>query len=243
MSPIRSLERDDLPGVADLFEQVVRSGKPKASRSLVSYFEKTCINNPWADPEIPSLVYLDGEGRIVGFLGSHVRRLRLDGQPIRLASAGQFVVAPEARRSAVGALLLRRYLAGPQDLTLTDGATKQIQRIWDGLGGESAGLTAVVWTRVFRPWRILANHFLRVLEGRRLPADEREGLVRSGTGPAWAYVLVRLLSPVLSVLDAISAALAGPILRPRRSGARGPRCRPRRAGTRPGTGRRSSAGG
>jgi hypothetical protein len=214
LSSIRPLDPDDIPDVADLFERVVRSGS-RASPDLVSYFERTCLGHPWVDPEIPSLVYLDGEGKIVGFLGSHVRRLRLDGNEIRLACSGQLVVEPEARHGAAGALLTRRYLGGPQDLTITDGATGQIRRMWDRLGGETAGITSLAWTRVFRPWRFAARYLVGVLEKRRVPADRRDGLVHPGTGPRWAYLLVRALSPVLSLLDAITAAVAGRILRPR----------------------------
>jgi hypothetical protein len=137
---------------------------------MAEYFERTFFDCPWADPEIPSLVYESDGGKIVGFLGSHVRRLRLDGQAIRLACGGQLVVEPEARTTAVGAFLFRAYLAGPQDATITDGATENLRRMWAASGGETAPLKSMVWTRTLRPMRYGADY---VLERLKRPALAR----------------------------------------------------------------------
>jgi len=147
VSAIRPLQKDDLPQVAGLYELVMRSGSRTPPRGLADYFERL-FDHPWADPEIPSLVYLDEAGRIVGFIGSHVRRLRLDGQRIRVGLSGQLMSDPDVRHRAVGALLLRRYFAGPQDMTMTSGAS-ETARIWKALGGQIACLRSISWIRIF----------------------------------------------------------------------------------------------
>lgn len=151
MSPIRALEREDLPRVCQLYERVVRSGTVDPPPQLLGYFERTFLDHPWVDPEIPSFVYEDSDGEIVGFIGSHVRRLRMDGRAIRMACLGQLVAAPEARHRGVGALLLRRCRAGPQELTITDGATEAVRQMCVALGGQSLVHASVGWTKVFRP--------------------------------------------------------------------------------------------
>lgn len=161
MSPIRTLERGDLPEVAKLYELVARSGRSDPPPGLAPYFERTLLDQPWADPDIPSLVHTDADGQIVAFQGSSVRRARFDGRPIRIACAGQLVAHPDARHHAVGALLVRAYLAGPQDLTITDGATHQMGSIWTLLGGEMAHLQCINWTRVLRPWRFATDRLMR----------------------------------------------------------------------------------
>lgn len=148
MSPIRPLQEDDLPQVAGLYELVLRSGSRTPSRQLVAYLERL-LNHPWVDPEVPSLVYVDGKGCIVGFIGSHVRRLKFDGRPIRVGLCGQLMSAPEVRNRGVGALLLRRYLAGPQDVSMTT-AGAETTRIWKALGGRTSFVRSVNWARVFR---------------------------------------------------------------------------------------------
>jgi hypothetical protein len=148
---IRELLREDLPGVCRLYERVVRSGSEQPPQQLPDYFARTLLDHPWADPEIPSLVYEDAEGEIVGFLGSHARRMRLDSRSVRMACSGQLVADPRVQHRGVGALLSRRYLAGPQDLTVTDGATDHVRRMWVGLGGQPLAHAAIGWVKVIRP--------------------------------------------------------------------------------------------
>lgn len=134
-----------------MYERVIRSGSSDPPPQLLEYFERTLFDYPWADPEIPSLAYEDSDGEIIGFLGSHARRLRVDGRPVRMACGGQLAIAREARHRGVGALLLRRYLAGPQDLTITDGATELVGRMCVGLGSQPLVHASIGWTKVLRP--------------------------------------------------------------------------------------------
>jgi len=151
VSLIRPLERADLPEVAQLYELVARSGRSTPAPGLAPYFERVLLDQPWADPEIPSLVHLDDDGAIVAFQGSSVRRARFDGRPIKIACAGQLVAHPAARHRAVGALLLRAYLNGVQALTITDTASDQMRQIWTRCGGEMVHAACIEWLRVLRP--------------------------------------------------------------------------------------------
>jgi hypothetical protein len=162
MSGIRPLAREDLLQVASLYESISRSGSGMPPQGLASYFERTLLDHPWIDPDIPSLVYLDDQGAVRGFIGSHVRRLSLDGKPVRMACSGQLMSDPAVRNRAVGTLLLRRFLAGPQDLTMTDGATEATRRMWRGLGGSVGHLGSITWVRLF-DWRSAGEQALRRL--------------------------------------------------------------------------------
>lgn len=160
MTSIRPLQRQDIPQVASLYESVMRSGSRTPAPQLGAYFERTLLDHPWADAEVPSLVYETTDGGIAGFLGSHARRLRFDGQPIRAGYSGQLISAPAVRNKGIGALLLRRYLAGPQQVTLTDGATTEVRRMWERLGGNTVYLSSLGWTRFFRPFRAGGDRLL-----------------------------------------------------------------------------------
>ncbi|PYV37436.1 MAG: hypothetical protein DMG09_14810, partial [Acidobacteria bacterium] len=80
MSRIRPLERKDIPEVVGLFELVMRSGASKPLPQLAGFFERTLFDSPWADADIPSLVYEDA-GEIVGLICSNPRRMLFDGRP------------------------------------------------------------------------------------------------------------------------------------------------------------------
>jgi hypothetical protein len=190
MAEIRSLERDDLPEVANLYEHVARSGSRQAPPGLAGYFGDTFLDYPWSDEEIPSLVYVD-DGRITGFLGANVRRFAFDGEPVRLAISGQLVTDPAVRSRAAGAFLLRRFLDGPQDLTITDTASDEARRIWEGLGGETMHIGTIGWARVFSPLRSVLDFKTRSGSGRMTP----------------------VLRPILSAVDAAGSVVARKALR------------------------------
>jgi hypothetical protein len=184
MSHIRPLERADMPQVAELYELGVRSGRPAPPPGLVPYFERVLLDQPWADPEVPSLVYVDDDGSIVAFQGSSVRRARFDGRPIRIGCAGQLVAHPEARHRAVGALVVRAYLAGPQELTITDSANDQMRQIWIRLGGEMSPASCIGWMRVLRPWRFL-EAYVRDRRGWLPPTNGRMPAVFDAATTRW----------------------------------------------------------
>ena len=183
------MERGDLEQVAALYEHVARSGSRTAPPGLMPYFEEFFFDHPWADPEIPSLVYVDGDGRIAGFLGSSVRRFVFDGRPARVGVSGQLVTEPDARNRAPGAFLMREYMNGPQDLTLTDTASEVVRRIWEGVGGETFHLACVGWVRVFRPGQF-ASAYRRRAEDLGAPSGARtllapiDGLLGRALRPA-----------------------------------------------------------
>jgi len=163
----------DLPAVAALYEGVRRSGGSVAPPGLARYFERTLVTHPWADPELPSLVYEAADGRLTGFIGAHVRRIELDGGPARLVCAGQLISAPAARRRGAGAILLRDLLAGPQDVTITDGATSEVATMWDALGGATVAARSIAWARLFRPARAAGERLMRRGRARRLATLSR----------------------------------------------------------------------
>jgi hypothetical protein len=193
MSAIRPLERADLPQVVSLYEHVARSGSRTPPPGLAAYFERTFLDHPWADAEIPSLVYADGD-KILGFLGSSVRRLELEGRPVRMGISGQLVTEPEVRKRAAGAFLMREYMSGAQDLTITDTASDMVRRIWEGVGGETSQLACIGWVRIFRP-----AQFASAYRGRQQVEPVRRGRISQ-------------------VLDTVASPLTSRTLRPDRAG-------------------------
>jgi hypothetical protein len=157
LAEIRPLERADLREATALFELAMGSGAGRARPNLVEVFERTLFDNPWADPDLPSLVAIDGHGRIIGFIAAEVRRMRFGEETVRAVWGQHLVVEPAARRFAVGAVLLNRLLEGPQDATLTDSASDVVRQMWGKLGGETLYLHGIHWVSVFRPWRVAAR--------------------------------------------------------------------------------------
>ena len=125
---------------------------------LETYFLEMFFRNPWRNDDIPSLVYKAGNGAIVGFLGTIVRPIHFKENPLWMAVPTQLMADPEYREMC-GFQLLRTFLAGPQDLSFTDVVNSSVKEIWRMLGGATASLQSLSWTRPLRPCRLLLRDF------------------------------------------------------------------------------------
>jgi hypothetical protein len=157
IKPVRPFTKDDIPRVADMFQRLMLSEGPsmrqRAPTALPDYFEQTFFHHPWYDEAYPSLVYQESDGKLIGFIGVVTRPMLLRGQPVRTSVSFHLMVEPQSRSSMAGVQLLKTLFAGPQDLSLTDGAGEVGRRVWTGVGGTTSLLYSQLWTRILQPTR------------------------------------------------------------------------------------------
>ena len=125
MGHVRPFVKDDILQVADLHAIVFETNKPSArtpQNAYASYFLSIFLENPLENPTISSLVYEESDGSIQGFLGTLARPFLFERRIFRAALSSQFIVHPKRRSTLAGVELLRAFLSGPQDLSLTDEA-------------------------------------------------------------------------------------------------------------------------
>lgn len=150
MGEIRVFAEEHVRAAADLNLKIIRGSKNSSGPGLQNCFRDIFLKNPWASPEISSLVYLD-HGELVGFLGVVPRIMEFRGHPVRVAVTSQFMFDREKHRG-VGALeLMRHFFRGPQDMSFTDGAGEAAMIVWTAAGGRAARLYSLNWTRLLRP--------------------------------------------------------------------------------------------
>jgi hypothetical protein len=150
---IRALSPADLPQVVALYRTHLAEPHVAEPDELRVAFEQVFLGEPLSDPAIPSLVFEGSDGEILGFIGSLVHRMRFRQRPVRLACSSSLVVSPKARQIGAGGLLLRKYMAGPQDLTMTDTAGSATEHLWKRLGGSMYNLGSITWLHVIHPVR------------------------------------------------------------------------------------------
>ncbi len=167
MDLIRPFQRDDIPAVQDLFRWAFASnGDAPLPIPLETYFERVFFENPWYDAELPSLVHVNERGAIDGFIGVQPKRLRFRGRRLRVIAATKLMAAPTAA-PLVASRLVRRVLAGPQDLLYSDISNDAGRRIFEALGGAATLLLySLTWQRAVRP----ARHALGWLRAHGTPA-------------------------------------------------------------------------
>ncbi len=168
----------------------MRGRKGSAPLAVQSFFQKLYFTHPWIDSAIPSLVYDDKNGKIVGFLGVIPRRMSLCGQPIRVAFGGNFVADPEARSSLAGMRILGAYMNGAQDLSMTDSANNLSRNLLEKLGFQTILPCSIHWARPLRPAHYATYALSRF------------------TGPAVSASLKFAAKPFCSVVDSLAARLS-----------------------------------
>jgi hypothetical protein len=151
MGGVREFHKGDIPAVADLWLRVFRGHEGSSSKALLDYFEEIFFKAPWHDNSLPSLVYEEDPHGIVGFLGVIPRRMTFHNQPIKVAVATQLAEDDNGRSVYAAVKLVKRFFAGPQDLSFSDGANEASERLWQASGGHVALLYSLDWTRVLRP--------------------------------------------------------------------------------------------
>ena len=185
--PIRPFTAEDIPAVVALRRQLFRHTTRPGTHELATFLARVFLANPWRDLDLPSLVHLDEAGEVCGFVGIVPRRLRFEGQAIRVAVATQLMMRPGAPLGS-GLRLVRTVFEGPQDLTLSDAANEAARRLWQRVGGTTALPYSLYWTLPLRP--------------------ARHALARFATSPA-RRALAFLLRPACALIDHRSAWRAG----------------------------------
>jgi len=154
MGEIRAFEEAHIPEVAALELKVFHRRRGAAVPALEQYFAEIFFRNPWRGCALPSLVYLH-RGKVVGFIGVVPRPMEFNGRKILVGVASQLMADTEAYRGFAGVDLMKRFLAGPQELSFTDGATEVAYMVWTAMGAKVSRLHSLEWLRVLRPARYL----------------------------------------------------------------------------------------
>ena len=147
---LRPLVPRDAGALAALHTRVHPHSEWRSPAAYASYALEMLFRNPWVDPEIPSWA-AEEDGRLVGFLGVVPRRMLFGHRAIRVAVSCQLMVDPDKRASFVALELLRRLFAGPQDLTVADGANDASRGLWEASGAIASALHSLHWVRLLRP--------------------------------------------------------------------------------------------
>ncbi len=182
MAEIRPFEREDLPAVIKLLGDHLEGWDGDAG-----LIEAAFLDHPWMDPDTPSLVISEDDGRPTGFIGVHPRRIEFEGELVKGACCTHLVVHPDSRTTAAGPQLIRAVMSGPQELTWSDTTVPVVARMWTVFGGRIDYARASDWLIVLRPMRWTG----RALAGRVRGRPRTDALPVPGF-PAHAS---RLLTP------------------------------------------------
>jgi hypothetical protein len=146
---VRPFVEADIAQVAHVHRAAFRVQGDSRLAEYTDYLTRVFLTT--AGDDVASLVHQENDGRITGFLGIVPRRVTFNGRHYQAAISSQFIVDPGAHVGLVALRLAKAYLDGPQDLSIADEANDVSRKIWEGLGGTTALLLSMYWTRALRP--------------------------------------------------------------------------------------------
>jgi len=149
---VRALTESDIPQVADLYWNYMRRREGSAPAALRELMRELLWSNPFIDGSPPSLVYAV-DGRVVGFMSASLRRMSLNGEPIRVLFGGNLVVHPEFRSGLAVPRLLETFLKSDFDLSITDSANDISKKILVRMGHTLIPALNIHWSRPLQPTR------------------------------------------------------------------------------------------
>jgi hypothetical protein len=184
---LRPFTEADIPAVADLIWKVLHGRQTPAPSSLHTHLNDLFLCNPWLDEGIVSRTFSDSQGKIMGFFGAVPRRMSVQGKTVRLAFGSNFVVDPESRTSMMAIQLVRAFMKGSQDISITDSANDMSRPLLRSLGFTVAPIYSLQWARPLRPLRYGLNVVSRM---------KKSGMVN---------MLAGLAKPFCGAADAVAA--------------------------------------
>lgn len=182
MSEIRPLRHEDIDAVAALFQEVFRDPGAPPPPALTAYLHRLYLDMPGCDPEIAPLVHVDAAGGITGFVGVNLLPMTFGERKLRAAVCGSLMVKDRERDPMAGARLLKAFLAGPQDLSLSETASEVSARMWTGLRGIALPQYSLDWVRLIRPGAFMLELASDRLGAMRLLSPAARGLDRLWRG-------------------------------------------------------------
>jgi hypothetical protein len=165
---VRPLEERDIPQIAELHEKVLGKAINGSAPSLPARLSRIFLHHPWPTESLPSWVFEDGRGRVVGCIGAVPRPMSFNGRRILAAISHSFIVDPDSRSTLAAVALAQKFLAGPQELSLAEGNAVS-RTILERAGGSTSLLYSLCWTRPLRPGR----YVLSFLNKRGMPPAAR----------------------------------------------------------------------
>ncbi|HEX7937577.1 MAG TPA: hypothetical protein VF483_01225 [Gemmatimonadaceae bacterium] len=209
MSVVREFVADEIPDVVALRRSAFAHSAHRTDSDLGAYFERIFFRNPW-NTGAQSLVHVEDDGRVTGFLGVIGRSATFRDAPIDVAVCTQFMV--DARERGVAAVrLLKTLFSGKQDLALADVSNDQSRRMWVALGGSALPAQARLWTQPLRPLRYRAarSHSAVIRGAARVVRPFLDAWDEAGI--TWTAPVGLSAVPLTPELLSENAALVGPV--------------------------------
>ncbi|KQO43441.1 hypothetical protein [Methylobacterium sp. Leaf85] len=161
---IRAFQRSDIPQVCQLFSQTFRLGRSYRAAKLAACLEATYFDPPGYTEGTGSIVHLDRNGVLDGFMGVIAMTMVVGERTLRAGILSAYMAADPDNNPGIGVSLIRGVTARDFDLLFTDTANRTSLDIARATRFVILPAQSLEWVKIHRPAGTAA-YFL----GKRLP--------------------------------------------------------------------------
>jgi hypothetical protein len=172
---IRALTERDFPNVISLYSRIYPAITSLALTKRAEYLRTLLFEHPWSASGIPSLVYEDRTGQILGLLGVTPRPMLFNGERVYAAISHNYMVDPAGRNSLAAVSLMKSFFGGKQKLSLCQTQSDITRKIMKALGASAVVLQGLNWVWPLRPIAYLLDR-LRQRRMTAIPASVSQSL-------------------------------------------------------------------
>ena len=160
------LELDDIDEVVSLSRKYF----PRSRESFIHTMKKRMAELYFKDgkllPNASPIVSRSANGSVNGFLGVITNSFSYGERMITVANCHHLMATDEARKQLIPMRLLQKFLAGPQDISFSDGSSESTRQLWKRLGGEIVTGESIYYKVPLRPVSFAAAHALKQYRNR-----------------------------------------------------------------------------
>lgn len=164
--PINPLRVDDIIEVVSLSRKYFPRSRESFIHTLIKRMAELYFKDGKLLPNVSPIVSRSSSGQINGFLGVITKHFRYRDRMISVANCHHLMATEDARKQLIPMKLLQHFLAGPQDISFSDGSSDSTRHLWKRLGGESVTGESIYYKIPLRPASFTAGHFLKQYRNR-----------------------------------------------------------------------------
>ena len=165
-SPFSPLRIDDISAVVSLSRKYFPRSRESFIHTLINRMAELYFEDGKLLPDVSPIVSRTAHGQINGFLGVITKHFRYRDRMISIANCHHLMATEEARKQLIPMKLLQHFLAGPQDISFSDGSSDSTRQLWKRLGGESVTGESIYYKIPLRPASFAAGHLLKKYRNR-----------------------------------------------------------------------------
>lgn len=163
---ITPLTIDDIDAVVALSREFFPQSRELLTPSLKKRMAEFYFNNGKLLPNASPIVSRSANGKVNGFLGVISKNFKYRDRNITIANCHHLMATEKARKQLFPLRLLQHFLAGPQDISFSDGSIDSTRQLWKRLGGESVAGESIYYKVPLRPVTFAATHTLKKYRNR-----------------------------------------------------------------------------